>query len=95
MTTKENTAPATDIPWIAEPSDEGFFRVVNSKGIVLAQKCVKEEAELFALAPELLDLLRRLDAYLSRPFWERDQEESIALQKKLDEVLAKANGNAE
>jgi hypothetical protein len=94
-TKKKSPAKRDDKPWTAELGEDGFYRVVNDLGVVLAQKCVKEEAELFAAAPELLDLLRRLDAYLSRPFWERDQEESIAVQKKLDDVLAKANGDAE
>lgn len=41
-------------PWIAEPDGNGFYRVVNSDSIVLAQKCVKEEARLFAMTPVIL-----------------------------------------
>jgi hypothetical protein len=42
-------------PWTAEVGDDGLYRVVNSDSVVLAQKCVKEEARLFAVAPVLLE----------------------------------------
>jgi hypothetical protein len=54
------TSPATDTPWIAEPSGDGFFQVVNNQSIIIAQRCVKEEAELFAAAPTLLARLKIL-----------------------------------
>ncbi len=61
MANREETSPARkptiaeQTPWIAEPSSDGFFRVVNAESIILAQKCVREEAQLFAAAPETLD----------------------------------------
>jgi len=61
MATHE-TSPAKqdDRPWIAEPADDGFYRVVNNLSVVIAEKCVKEEAALFAAAPELGDALDAL-----------------------------------
>ena len=41
-------------PWTAEAGEDGFYRVVNSDSVVIAQKCVKEEAQLFAMVPMLL-----------------------------------------
>jgi hypothetical protein len=41
-------------PWIVEPAEDGFHRVVNSDSVVIAQKCVKEESTLFAVSPMLL-----------------------------------------
>ena len=58
----ERTAPADrdDKPWTAEQDENGFYRVVNNLSVVLAQGCVKEEAQLFAAAPELADALEQL-----------------------------------
>jgi hypothetical protein len=48
-------------------------------------------ARVVAAAPQLLETLIALDAYLRQPFWERQPEESEALQK-IEEVLAKVDG---
>ena len=53
-------------PWIAEQSIDGFFQVVSSDGIILAQKCVKEEAQLFAEAPELLEACKMMADWIDR-----------------------------
>jgi hypothetical protein len=52
-------SPATEI-WFAEPSYDGFFCVINRDSVVVAQKCVEEEARLIAAAPELLEHARAL-----------------------------------
>ena len=41
-------------PWIAEVGHDGFSHVVNSASVIIAQKCVTEEAILFAASPVLL-----------------------------------------
>ena len=41
-------------PRTAEAGEDGFYRVVNSDSVVIAQKCVKEEARFFAMLPDLL-----------------------------------------
>lgn len=58
-TEKRSQNAPDETPWTAELSSDGsFYQVVNSKGVVLAERCVKEAAELFALAPELLRVAR-------------------------------------
>jgi hypothetical protein len=42
-------------PWSAEVGMDGFSHVVNSDSVIIAQKCVKEEAKLFAISPMLLE----------------------------------------
>lgn len=53
---KKATSPAKPekTPWISEADESDFYRVVNSESVVIAHKCVKEEAQLFAVAPMLL-----------------------------------------
>jgi hypothetical protein len=41
-------------PWIAEVGEDGFWRVVNSYSVVIAQRCVMEEAKFIAASPVLL-----------------------------------------
>lgn len=84
----------SDTPWTAERCDDGFYRVVNSKSIVIAQKCVKEEAELFAAAPELEEALEALlDAVLDGRVDDLDEKEARA-RELADIALTKAHGNA-
>lgn len=62
----ENTATSSveHTPWIAEimthGKDAGMYQVVNSKGWVIAECMVKEEAEFFAATPKLLETLQAL-----------------------------------
>lgn len=89
-----------DMPWLAEPDENGFYRVVNSKSVILAQKCVKEEAELFAVAPALLQQLAEMVAMAGSVSgnWENgdlvtavNNLERIANEAKI--VLKRAHGN--
>lgn len=94
MTTNDNTTPATSetTPWIAEPSGDGFYRVVSKDSIVLAQRCVKEDAELFAAAPDFkaaVDAL--LDVMLDGRSDDFDEKEEEAF-RLADQAFTKAYG---
>jgi hypothetical protein len=52
----EKTSPAEI--WTAEPTINGFWQVVNGQSVVVAQRCVEEEAKLIAAAPKLLRELK-------------------------------------
>lgn len=54
-------------PWFAEPSGDGFYRVMDCKFVVLAEKCCPEVAWLFAAAPDLLEAVGRLMDVLLTP----------------------------
>ena len=49
-----NAGTPEKTPWTAEPGKDGFYRVVNSEAVIIAERCVKEEARLFAVTPTLL-----------------------------------------
>lgn len=87
-------------PWIAEVmthgKDAGMYQVVNSKGWVIAECMVKEEAEFFAASPELFEALD----YLLQQTVDMDLAHGIGLtegekdaRKKALKVFAKATGN--
>ena len=72
-------------PWTAENGGDGFYRVVNSRSVILAQKCVKEEAELFAAVPDLLSAAKDVIAR-----WDHgDLAEAV---RALDDVIVRAEG---
>jgi hypothetical protein len=79
MQSASTTSSPADTPWMAEPSGDGFFQVVNSESIIIAQRCVKEEADLFAAAP---DLLHACKIYFA----------SHSDSQLLEEAIAKAEG---
>jgi len=87
MANSQTTPPGTDTPWIAEPSGDGFYRVVNVQGVVLAERCVEEEAPLFATAPELLRAAKELLANL-----EDAEEDGYSDVSVLRKAIAKAEG---
>ena len=60
MTSRTTTPPAD--AWIAEPRGDGFFHVVNQDSVVVADRCVEEEAALIASAPKLLDQCQNYSA---------------------------------
>ena len=93
-----SSANNDDKPWIAEPGEDGFYRVVNDLSVVIAQKCVMEEAQLFAAVPELIEALE----YLLQQTVDMDLAHGIELtegeteaREKAIEALTKAHyGNA-
>ncbi len=89
MATARQPSPATDTPWTAEPSGDGFFQVVNSKSVILAQKCVEEEAHLFAAAPRLLIVAHLALRALEQMEWEYDTVQHQAYVS-LTEVIGEA-----
>jgi hypothetical protein len=40
--------------WVTERGRDGFYRVINSQSVVVAEKCKKKDAQLFAAAHVLL-----------------------------------------
>ena len=82
----QTTSPGSDTPWIFEPSGDGLYRVVNVQGVVLAERCVSEEAALFAAAPDLLQACRLALAAFPPPY--ADRGAPGALQR----AIARAEG---
>ncbi len=84
-TEKQINEAVTDTPWAAEPSGDGFFRVVNGRSVILAQKCVKEEADLFAAVPKLLKACKNAEGYFCA-MQERSPEEEELCQTLTDAI---------
>jgi hypothetical protein len=97
MVNKQSTWPS-HTPWTAEVmthgKDAGMYQVVNSKGWVIAECMVQEEAQNVAALPELMNAL---DDLLKHTV-DRDLAEGIALtagaknaRRKALAALKKAN----
>jgi hypothetical protein len=44
--------------WRTEPDRDGFYSVVNQDGVIVAQHCVMEQAQLIVATPSLLQSVR-------------------------------------
>ena len=58
---KSPTPPPAE-SWTAEPRGDGFFHVFNQDSIVVADRCVVEEAVLIGAAPRMLEQCRHYSA---------------------------------
>jgi|GEM_PF-6814751 len=65
MASQPDTSPTSHSPtdptrqrWTAEAGQSGFFHVVNQDSVIVADRCVAEEAQLIAALPLLLNAVR-------------------------------------
>ena len=82
-------------PWIAKVGLDGFSQVVNSDSIILAQKCVTEEAVLFAASPMLLEQCEiQLERWRSfrRGEWRERTKDADAAIESLQRAINQAYG---
>ena len=82
-------------PWIAEVGHDGFSSVVNSASVIIAQKCVREEAILFAASPALLEECeKQLDHWrsLRDGEWHGRTKDIDAAIESLQRVINQARG---
>jgi hypothetical protein len=82
-------------PWFAEVGLDGFSHVVNSDSVIIAQKCVREEAILFAASPVLLkECEAQLEQWRSLEDGERHgrRKDIDAATQSLQRVINQAYG---